>query len=121
MDSKIINIYTERLNMSSFKNSFDEDNIESLAKFNTSVIPQKQENLYTFLIEFTLRAVNNPISLDWVGVVILEYAGDEKLTEDSLLEDENIKGFINESLEKISFLLGGKLPNIVDEIKRKND
>ena len=50
MDYKIIKLYTEHLNLSSFKNSVDEENIESLAKFNTSIIELKQENLYNFLI-----------------------------------------------------------------------
>lgn len=120
MNYEIVNLYTERLNMSSFKNSFDDkDNIESMAKFNTSIIPIKQGNLYTFLIEFTLRAVNNPIQLDWTGVGILKYNGSDELTEEILLNDESIIGFINESMDKISFLVGGNLPNIVEEIKRK--
>ena len=118
MDYKIIKLYTEHLNLSSFKNSVDEENIESLAKFNTSIIELKQENLYNFLIEFTLRAVNNPITLNWRGVGVIEYKGFEELTEDIFLNDENIIDFINKSMDKLSFLLGGKLPNIIDEIKR---
>ena len=120
MNYSIVNLYTEYLNLSSFKNNVgDENNIESLAKVNTSVIPLKQENLYHFLIEFTLRAVNNPIILNWRGVVILEYDGSEKLTDDILFNDENIVKFVNDSMDKISFLLGGKLPDIIDESKRE--
>ena len=47
MNYKIVNLYTEQLNISSFKNIVDEENIESLAKFNTSLIPLKEENLYS--------------------------------------------------------------------------
>lgn len=119
MDYQIINLYTERLDLSSFKNRFEGENIESMAKFNTSIIPPKTGNLYTFLIEFSLRAVNNPVALEWVGVGILEYEGVNQLTEDILLDDESIVEFVNESLDKISFLLGGKLPNVINEIKMK--
>ena len=55
MDYKIVNLYTEYLNISSFKNRVNEENIESLARFNTSIIPLNQENVYNFLIEFTLK------------------------------------------------------------------
>lgn len=119
MNYQIVNLYTEQLNLSSFKNSFEGDNIESLAKFNISIIPPKKDNLHTFLIEFTLRAVNNPVAVEWVAVGILKYDGSDNLTEDVLLEDESIVMFINESMDKISFLLGGKLPNVVNEIKMK--
>lgn len=119
MDYKIVNLYTEHLTISSFKNLVNEENIESLAKFNTSIIPLNQENVYNFLIEFTLRAVNNPITLDWRAIGIIKYEGQDKLTDDILLNDENIENFINESMDKISFLLNSKLPNIIEEIKRK--
>lgn len=119
MNYKIVNLYTEQLNISSFKNIVDEENIESLAKFNTSLIPLKEENLYNFLIEFTLRAVNNPITVDWRGIGIIKYDESDNLSEDILLNDENIEDFVNETIDKISFLLGTKLPNIIDEIKRK--
>lgn len=121
MNYEIVKLYTEHLNMSSFKNSFEGDNIESLAKFNTSIIPPNQGNLYTFLIEFTLRAVNNPIILDWRGVGILKYDGEDELTDDVLLDDVNIIEFVNQSIEKISFLLDAKLPDIISETKRNND
>lgn len=120
MNYKIIKLYTEKLNISSFKNSFDEEDIESMAKFNASIFPPKKGEEYIFMMEFQLRAINKPINLDWVGIGLLKYNGDGKLTEDSLLEDENIKGFINESMEHISFLLGGKLPNIFEK-RGKND
>ena len=119
MDYEIVNLYTEHLSISSFKNIVDEENIESLAKFNTSIIPLNQENLYNFLIEFTLRAVDNPITLDWRGIGIIKYEGGNKLTDDVLLNDENIEEFVNESMDKISFLLNSKLPNIIEEIKRR--
>ena len=45
MDYEIVNLYTEHLNISSFKSIVDEENIESLAKFNTSIIPLNQDNL----------------------------------------------------------------------------
>lgn len=119
MNYEIIKLYTEQLNISSFKNNVDEENIESLAKFNTSVISLNQEYLYNFLIEFTIRAVDNPITLYWRGIGILKYEGDDKLTEDILLNDENIIKFVNESMDKISFLLGSNLPNIIHEVKMK--
>lgn len=117
MDYEIVNLYTESLNLSSFKNSFDEDNIKSLAKCDVSLIPEN-DNMYTFLIEFILRAVNNPLTLQWIGVGILKYEGDEKLTEDILLNDEIIRNFIDDSLDRISFLLGCKLPDFVDMRKK---
>ena len=85
MDYEIVNLYTEHLNISSFKSIVDEENIESLAKFNTSIIPLNQDNL----------------------------------TEDVLLNDETIEEFVNETMDKISFLLNSKLPNLIEEIKRK--
>lgn len=119
MDYEIVKLYTEHLSISSFKNIVDEENIESLAKFNTSIIPLNQENLYNFLIEFTLRAVDNPITLDWRGIGIIKYEGQNNLTDDILLSDETIEEFVNETMDKISFLLNSKLPNIIGEIKRK--
>lgn len=119
MDYEIVNLYTEYLSISSFKNMVNEENIESLAKFNTSIIPLNQENVYNFLIEFTLRAVDNPITLDWRSIGIIKYEGQDNLTDDILLNDENIKNFVNESMDKISFLLNSKLPNIIEEIKKK--
>jgi hypothetical protein len=119
MDYEIVNLYTEHLNISSFKSIVDEENIESMAKFNTSIIPLNQDNLYNFLIEFTLRAVENPITLEWRGIGIIKYEGQDNLTEDVLLNDETIEEFVNETMDKISFLLNSKLPNLIEEIKRK--
>lgn len=119
MNYEIVELYTEQLNISSFKNSFQEENIESLVNVNTSIIVPKQGDLYTFVIEFKLRAINNPIFLNWRGIGIVAYDGPNKLTEDMLLNDKDIIVFVTESIDKISFLLGGKLPNIVDELKRK--
>lgn len=121
MSYEIVDLYTEQLNISSFKNSFQEENIESLVNVYSSIIVPKQGELYTFVIDFKLRAVNNPIFLNWRGIVIVSYNGSDKLTEDMLLNDENIRTFITESIDKISFLLGGRLPNVVEELKREND
>ncbi|WP_298523446.1 hypothetical protein [uncultured Methanobrevibacter sp.] len=71
-----------------------------------------------------MRAINQPISLNWVGIAILklEDSGHDKLNDKILLDDDKIEKFINDSMEKFSFFLGAKIPNIVDQIKEnKND
>lgn len=92
-----------------------------MAKFNTSIIPLNQDNLYNFLIEFTLRAVETPITLEWRGIGIIKYEGQDNLTEDVLLNDETIEEFVNETMDKISFLLNSKLPISLKKSRGKND
>lgn len=92
-----------------------------MAKFNTSIIPLNQDNLYNFLIEFTLRAVETPITLEWRGIGIIKYENQDNLTEDVLLNDETIEEFVNETMDKISFLLNSKLPISLKKSRGKND
>ena len=120
MGYEIIKLYTEKLDISSFKNNIEDEHIESVAKFNTSIIPAKDEKISTFIMEYSLRGTNKPISLNWIGICLLNIENsDEPLTEEILLDDDNIKNFITDAIDNFSFFLGGKLPNVYDAMKRK--
>ena len=93
MDYEIVKLYTERLDISSFKNSMGNENIESIAKFTTSIVPIEQSETSTFVIEYSMRGVNKPISLNWVAIAVLKQdkSDNRKLNEKILLNDEQIK------------------------------
>ena len=94
MNYDIINMFTQQLNIISFKNNISDENIKSMAKLNTSMVHSK-EGESNFFIEFNIMGVDNPISLNWIACVILKVNNKEidKLNENQLLNDETIKKF----------------------------
>lgn len=100
-------MYTERLDVSSFHQLVNGDEIKLGVNFNTSLLPSEKENILIFKIDYSIRAMNMPISLNWTGICILEFNETpiNKIESDIFLENEDIEKFIDESIAKCSFSL----------------
>lgn len=120
MNYKLKKMYTERLDVSSFHQLVNGDEIKLGVNFNTSLLPSEKENILIFKIDYSIRAMNMPISLNWIGICILEFNETpiNKIESDIFLENEDIEKFIDESIAKCSFFIGGDLPKLED-IKRE--
>lgn len=123
MNYKIIKLYTEKLNIYSFRQPINGDDIELGVTFSTSLI-SVEDDIYLFKVDYNTRSMNKPISLSWTGICVLQFSEKikEKINLSLLLENEEIKNFIDESIEKFSFFIGGDLPKL-DSIKgnKKHD
>ena len=122
MNYKLIKMYTERLDISSFHQLVNGDEIKLGVNFNTSLLPSENENILIFKIDYSIRSMYMPISLNWVGICILEFneAPINKIESDIFLENEDIKNFIDDSIEHCSFFIGGDLPKL-EYIKGKKE
>ena len=121
MNYSISNIFTEKLDISAFKDSFADDKIKLIGKFNTSISHSKNKGNSKFIMEFTIKGVDEPIYLNWVGIAIFncQNSDSSKVNEDILLNDKKIKKFISDSFERFSFFLGGELPDIYQQMGKK--
>ena len=118
MDYKISKLYTENLEISSFKNLLVDEKINLCIDFHTTVL--KPNGKFIFKMYYSIDALENPIYLNWIGVAILETENsDVEINEKDILSNKKIKEFIVKSIENFSFFIGGKLPTF-DEITGEN-
>lgn len=118
MDYNIKQLYTESLHVSSFKNLVKDEKIKLAIDLYTSL--SKSEHYHIFKINYSVSALENPIYLNWVGIAILNINNNsENMNEDIFLEDKEIKKFINNAINNLSFFIGGELPQL-DKITRSN-
>lgn len=116
MKYQIIKLYTEKLSIISFQHLIEDEKVKTMVNFNSSILPSDSEDIYLFRMDYVLRAVNNPISLNWIGIAvvkIIDRNDDESiqsLNEKLLFNNNEIKDFIQESIKNFSYFIGGELP-----------
>ncbi|WP_296884807.1 hypothetical protein [uncultured Methanobrevibacter sp.] len=125
MKYQIIKLYTEKLSIISFQHLIEDEKVKTMVNFNSSILPSDSEDIYLFRMDYVLRAVNNPISLNWIGIAvvkIIDRNDDESiqsLNEKLLFNNNEIKDFIQESIKNFSYFIGGELPKF--NIKENHD
>ena len=125
MKYQIIKLYTEKLSIISFQHLIEDEKVKTMVNFNSSILPSDSEDIYLFRMDYVLRAVNNPISLNWIGIAvvkIIDRNDDESiqsLNEKLLFNNNEIKDFIQESIKNFSYFMGGELPKF--NIKENHD
>lgn len=124
MKYNILKLYTEKLDLISFQNFVEDETVLGLiVNFHTSLLKTDYENIRLLKIEYTINASNAPISLNWIGTGILEFEDvpPENLNAEPFLDNDIIKDFIESSIQNISSLIGGDLPNIYELRKGKDE
>lgn len=125
MKYQIIKLYTEKLSIISFQHLIEDEKVKTMVNFNSSILPSDSEDIYLFRMDYVLRAVNNPISLNWIGIAVVKIIDRnddesiESLNEKLLFNNNEIKDFIQESIKNFSYFIGGELPKF--NIKENND
>ena len=112
MSFKINGCYCEKLNINQYLNGISDGiTIRANIDFKTKIF-KNGENLYLFKIYYFLESDNTPISLNWVGVVIIEVENENfELDNKDLLENSVIKSFIEESISAFPKFFHGSLPS----------
>ena len=112
MSFKINGCYCEKLNINQYLNGIsDEITIRANLDFKTKIF-KNGDNIHLFKIYYFLESDNTPISLDWIGVVIIELEDDEfELDNRQLLKNSEIKSFIEESILSFPKFFHGTLPS----------
>lgn len=120
MSLKINSCYCEKLNINQYLSGIsDEVTIRANLDFKTKIF-KNGENVYLFKIYYFLESENTPISLNWVGVAIIEVENDNELNNKDLLQNSEIKSFIEESISGFPKFFHGTLPpleRILESIK----
>ena len=120
MKYKIKKLYTENLNVSAFNNFIEDGKIKLNVNFNTDLL--KSDNDFILKIYYSINSLENPIYLNWIGVAIIDIENPQKeFDKDVFLLDNQIKEFVNKSVENFSFFMGGELPNLTDILEVNND
>lgn len=125
MKYQIIKLYTEKLSIISFQHLIEDEKVKTMVNFNSSILPSDSEDIYLFRMDYVLRAVNNPISLNWIGIAVVKIIDRnddesiESLNEKLLFNNNEIKDFIQESIKNFSYFIGGELPKF--NIKENHD
>lgn len=125
MKYQIIKVYTEKLSIISFQHIIKDEKVKTMVNFNSSILPSDSKDIYLFRMDYVLRAVNNPISLNWIGIAVVKIIDRkddesiESLNEKLLFNNNEINDFIQKSMENISYFIGGELPKF--NIKENHD
>lgn len=125
MKYQIIKLYTEKLSIISFQHLIEDEKVKTMVNFNSSILPSDSEDIYLFRMDYVLRAVNNPISLNWIGIAVVKIIDRnddesiESLNEKLLFDNNEIKEFIQGSIKNFSYFIGGELPKF--NIKENHD
>lgn len=124
---KIKDLFTEKLDLSVFKQFITSgDLVQLLIHLDTSLVSTSEKNIFHLKINYNISGRNIPIHAIWMGIIILEFENvpfDEvpkDFKSDWFLENDKIKKFVDESINHISFFIGGKLPTVPD-IKEFNN
>lgn len=125
MEYNIKKIYTETVNTSFFQNFIENDNIGLIVNLHTNLIQKDNEKDSIFKVIYSVTANNIPIYLNCVVVCILEIKGNtqRKVNSDIFLDDPVIESFLDNTINHLSFFVGGDLPKISDvrEGSKKDD
>lgn len=117
MSFKIQGCYCEKLNINQYLSSIKEGTTININVDFKTKLHQRDENSFIFKIFYLLESDSTPISLNWIGVVMIETDEENmELDKDKLLENENIKNFIDASISQLPFFFQGTLPTF-DMIK----
>ena len=112
MSFKINSCYCEKLNINQYLNGISEGiTIRANIDFKTKIF-KNGNNVHLFKIYYFLESDNTPISLDWVGVVVIEAEKDDfELDNKDLLQNGVIRSFIEESFLAFPKFFHGTLPS----------
>lgn len=117
MSFEIQGCYCEKLNISQYLSSIEEGTTININVDFKTKLHKMNDNNFIFKIFYLLESDYVPIALNWVGVVLIETEGEStELDKEVLLENEDIKKFIDASISQLSSFFQGTLPTF-DMIK----
>lgn len=104
--------YCEKLNISQYVICISEGSkINMNLDFKTK-LHQIEEDLFLLKIYYLLESDSTPISLNWVGVAVIEVDDPNiELDKDELLKEKDIESFIENSISHLPQFFHGTLPN----------
>lgn len=115
MDYEIVDMYTEKLHVSTFNELVEKGKkIDLLVNVNTNIVPSSIEGIGKFKIHYEVVSKESPISLSWVGICLfkLESAYKENFGSINLLEDPRIRNFLDDTVSHLSFFINNvELPS----------
>ena len=119
---KITKVYSEKLTIYNFLEGNEKNqNIPLNISYRGFIENDKfDENILKFKVYFDVESLNFPISLNWVGVFILEFDSyPTVINVEDLFEDKNIQECLNKFIKQFSMNLIGKLPSFTEMMENK--
>lgn len=125
MDYEIIRMYTEKLYVSAFQELIEKGSkIDLLVNVNTNLTNSNLDNNILLKINYDVVAKNAPISLNWVGVCILNFKDEfnNNMQAIDFFEDDSIRMFVDENISHFDMFINATLPKSsqILEIKDEN-
>lgn len=108
MDYEIVDMYTEKLYVSTFNELVENGKkIDLLVNVNTNIVPSSIEGVGKFKIHYEVVSKESPISLSWVGICLfkLESEQNDNFGSINLLEDSRIRDFLDNAISHLSFFI----------------
>lgn len=119
---EIIKAYSEKLTIYNFLEINEKNqNIQLNISYRGFIENSKfDENNLKFKVYYDAESINFPISLNWVGVFILEFdTYPNEINVEDLFEDKSIQECLNKFIKQFSMNLVGRLPSFTEMMETK--
>lgn len=123
MSFEILRMFTEKLDVSTYHEFIEKgSNIDLLVNINTTIVPANTADAKKLKINYEVVSKDFPISLSWIGVCIFRIDDDSLNSSNSInfLEIPEIRSFLDENINHLSFFINGDLPKSSQMMENKD-
>lgn len=119
-DFEIILSFTEKLNISNYIEHGKNQSIPLNVSFRGFISENnKLKNSILFKVYYDIDSIEFPISLNWVGVFVLQFDDEPNVTVDDLFKNENIQNELDSFIQLLSRNLAGNLPSFSEIMENR--